>query len=64
MQTVPDTHSYHSFVPDEDSLIIKKISSDDVIKDVHKFNNHKLLRKPINKESTLHAIMTKFDTLE
>ena len=43
MQTVPGTRSYHCFIPDGDSLIMKRISSD-TINDVHKFNDPKLLR--------------------
>ena len=39
------TCSYHCFIPDGDSLIMKRISSD-TINDVHKFNDPKLLRNP------------------
>ena len=45
MQTVPGTCSYHCFIPDGDSLIMKRISSD-TINDVHKFNDPKLLQNP------------------
>ena len=42
VQIVPGTRSYHCFIPDGDSLIMKRISSD-TINDVHKFNDPKLL---------------------
>ena len=45
VQTVHGTHSYCCFIPDGDSLIIKRISSD-TINDVHKFNDSKPLRNP------------------
>ena len=45
VQTVPGTRSYHCFIPDGDSLIMKRISSD-TINDVHKFNDPKLLQNP------------------
>ena len=45
VQTVPGTCSYHCFIPDGDSLIMKRISSD-TINDVHKFNDPKLLQNP------------------
>ena len=45
VQTVPGICSYHCFIPDGDSLIMKRISSD-TINDVHKFNDPKLLRNP------------------
>ena len=45
VQTVPGTCSYHSFIPDGDSLTMNRISSD-TINDVHKFNDPKLLRNP------------------
>ena len=65
VQTVPGTCSYHCFIPDGDSLIMKRITSN-TINDVHKFNDPKLLWNPIsiNQESTLHVIMTRFGTLE
>ena len=45
VQTVPGTRSYHCFIPDGDSLIMERISSD-TISDVHKCNDPKLLRNP------------------
>ena len=47
VQTVPGIRSNHRFIPDEDILIIKRISND-TINDVYKFNEPKLLRQPIN----------------
>ena len=65
VQTVPGTCSYHCFIPDGDSLIMKRISSD-TINDVHKFNapNFYETLQSINQESTLHVIMTRFVILE
>ena len=65
VQTVPGTRSYHCFIPDGDSLIMKRISSD-TINDVHKFNapNFYETLQSINQESTLHVIMTRFVILE
>ena len=45
VQTVPGTCSYHCFIPDVDSLIMKRMSSN-TINDVHKFNDCKLLGNP------------------
>ena len=45
VQTVPGTRSYHCFIPDGDSLIMERISSD-TISDAHKCNDPKLLRNP------------------
>ena len=45
MQTVPGASSYHCFIPDGDSLVMKRISSD-TINDAHKFNDPKLLLNP------------------
>ena len=42
VQTVPGTRSCHCFIPDGDSVIMKRISSDTI--NVHKFNDPKLLR--------------------
>ena len=44
-QTVPGTCSHHYFIPDGDSLIVTRISSD-TINNVHKFNDPKLLQNP------------------
>ena len=46
VQTVPDKHSYHCFITDGDSCIMKNISNDKV-NDVHKFNDPKLPKHPI-----------------
>ena len=45
VQTAPGTHSYHCFIPDGDSLIMKRISND-TTNDVHKFNDPKLPKNP------------------
>ena len=62
---LPGTRSYRCFLPDRDSLIMKRISSD-TINDVHKFNapNFYETLQSINQESTLHVIMTRFVILE
>ena len=45
VQTVPGTRSYHCFIPDGYSLVMKRNSSD-TINDVHKLNDPKLLQNP------------------
>ena len=45
VQMVSGTLSYHCFIPDGDSLIMKRISND-TINDAHKFNDPKLPKNP------------------
>ena len=45
VQTVPGTCSYHCFIPERDSLIMKTIPSD-TTNTVHKFEDTKLLQNP------------------
>ena len=54
VQAVPGTRSYHCFIPDGDSLTMKRILSD-TINDVHKFNDPTLLRNYIVKEGNSYA---------
>ena len=65
VQTVLGICSHHFFIPDGDSLIMKRMSVD-TINDVHKFNdpNFQTTLLPINQASTVHAIMSRFGTLE
>ena len=61
VQTVLGTCSYHFFIPDGDSPIMKRISVDTMM-----FNNlmTQTTLLPINQASTVHATMSRFGTLE
>ena len=66
VQTVPGTRSYHCFIPNGDSLVMKRISSD-TVNDVHKFNDPTLLRNPTNCKPGKYIwmlLLTRLDTLE